>query len=113
MTQADMFDPWLLAQDPTVDDVSGFVDIVTTLADRSRGFDGPVYLVNGDSHRYNADQPLAADSEWLRIYDIRATPNLQRITVDGDATSKEWTRFTINRTGDPVLTWERMPYTTF
>ncbi|WP_425310130.1 metallophosphoesterase [Ammonicoccus fulvus] len=111
MLQADMFDPWLLAQDPTQNDVSGFVKLVEALSERSSAFDGPVYLINGDSHRYNADKPLAADSEWLRIYGVEAAPNLQRITVEGDANSHEWTRFTVNKKGDEVLTWERVPYT--
>lgn len=114
MTQADMFDPWLMSQNPSAEDVSGFVNVVDAIADGARGFDGTVYVINGDSHRYNADRPLAEGSAWLSVYGIDdAVPNLQRITVEGDATSKEWTRFTINRTGEPVLTWERVPYTTF
>ncbi|MDO5501056.1 MAG: hypothetical protein Q4F67_15380 [Propionibacteriaceae bacterium] len=113
MTQADMFDPWTLAQDPTVEDVSGFVSVVKLLAERTNRFDGPVYLINGDSHRYNANSPLAPQSEWVRIYDVQPASNLQRVTVEGDATSKEWTKFTIHKKGADVLTWQRMPYRTF
>lgn len=114
MLQADMFDPWLAAQAPTASDVSGFVNVVRTLADRARAFDGTVYLVNGDSHRYNADRPLAAGSLWTSVYGVAPVPNLQRVTVEGDASSNEWTRFTVspNATRDAVLTWQRVPYTT-
>jgi hypothetical protein len=115
MTQADMFDPsQLAAAQENPHQVSGFRPIVDALVAGARSFDGPVYLINGDSHVYNADQPLAAGSPWLEVYGQQAVGNLDRVTVEGAATSNEWLRFTVapNSAGtDEVLTWERVPYT--
>ena len=38
-------------------DISAFQPLVQTLVDEASAFDGPVYLVNGDSHVYNSDRP--------------------------------------------------------
>lgn len=118
-TQADMFEPRLAAAPITEADVAAFRPIVSVIAAEARAFGGPVYLINGDSHRYNADQPLAAGSPWVQAYGVGAVANLQRVTVEGDATSNEWTRFTVapNNAGkgkhapQELLTWERVPYT--
>ena len=78
----------------------------------SRAFDGPVYLVNGDSHVYNSDRPLAAGSPWLDLYGVeRAAPNLERITVDGSHNNDDYLRVTITPRKRQVLTWSRVPYT--
>lgn len=118
-TQADMFEPRLATAGITETDVAAFRPIVGAIAEQARAFDGPVYLINGDSHRYNADEPLAAGSPWVDAYGVGAVENLQRVTVEGDATSNEWTRFTVapNSAGkgknaaQELLTWERVPYT--
>lgn len=118
-TQADMFEPRLAAAGITETDVAAFRPIVEAIAEQARAFDGPVYLINGDSHRFNADEPLAAGSPWVDAYGVGAVENLQRVTVEGDATSNEWTRFTVAPNGagrgkkpaQELLTWERVPYT--
>jgi len=71
-----------------------------------------VYLVNGDSHIYNSDQPLATGSPWLATYGVTGSAdNLRRITVDGSSNNKDWLKVTINRPGAAdVLSWERIPY---
>ena len=94
-------------------DISAFQPLVQALVTESAKFDGQVYLVNGDSHVYNSDQPLAAGSKWLTTYGVTGSANnLQRITVDGSSNNKDWLRFTITRPGAAqVLTWERVPYT--
>lgn len=73
---------------------------------------GEVYLVNGDSHIYNTDRPLATGSSWLTTYDVTgAADNLQRITVDGSSNNKDWLSVTINEPGSQhVLSWQRVPY---
>ncbi|MGW9413556.1 hypothetical protein [Arthrobacter cupressi] len=115
MTQADMFDPYMLAngveENPEL--VSGFRPIVEAIAEGSRTFNGPVYLFNGDSHIFNDDSPLAEGSPWLNVYNEGAVENLHRVTVEGAASSNEWLRVTVapnSVTGSDVLRWERVPY---
>jgi len=113
MEQADMFDPSLLAgatADP--DTVSGFREIVQAVVDETNYFDAPVYLVNGDSHVFAEDQPLATGSPWLDIYGSPAADNLQRITVDGSANATNYVRFVVagNSAGGDVLSWEKVPF---
>ncbi|TQM58414.1 metallophosphoesterase family protein [Humibacillus xanthopallidus] len=108
LQQADMFDP---TYTPTSSDISAFTPLVRTLVEESSTFDGDVYLLNGDSHVYNADRPLAAGSAWLTTYGVAGSAdNLQRITVDGSANNTDWLRMTVRATG-PALAWERVPYT--
>lgn len=115
MTQADMFDPFLLragaAEHPEL--VSGFRPIVEALAEGAREFGGEVYLFNGDSHVYNEDAPLAAGSPWLEVYGQDSVDTLHRVTVEGAATSHEWLRVSVQSNsgpGEDVLSWERVPY---
>jgi hypothetical protein len=114
MTQADMFDPSLLAAaslDPET--VSGFRDIVAAIVEETNRFDRPVYLINGDSHAFADNQPLAAGSPWLNIYGQPATDDLERITVDGAANATNYVRFTVagnSSDGRDVLSWEKVPF---
>ncbi len=109
LLQADMFDP---TYTPAWSDISAFQGLVQTLVDESSAFDGEVYLVNGDSHVFNDDKPLAAGSDWLNTYGVTGSAdNLTRLTVDGSSNNKDWLRVTINRPGaGQVLSWERVPY---
>lgn len=116
MTQADMFDPYMLSQGVTENRelVSGFRPIVDAIAEGSRQFGGQVYLFNGDSHIYNDDSPLAEGSPWLNVYGQESVDNLRRVTVEGAATSKEWLRVSVQPNADSsgeLLSWERVPYT--
>ncbi|MFC7487298.1 hypothetical protein ACOCJ7_19795 [Knoellia sp. CPCC 206453] len=106
--QADMFDPtW----SPTFADVSAFRPLVQLLIDESNAFEGETYLFNGDSHKYNADQPLAVGSKWLSLYGVEGSSELQRVTVDGSGNNTNWLEVTVGRDKDePVLTWTRVPY---
>jgi len=110
LLQADMFDP---TYTPVWTDISAFQPLVQALVQESSAFDGEVYLVNGDSHVYNSDKPLAAGSGWLSTYGVTGSAdNLTRVTVDGSSNNKDWLRVTVNRPGaDHVLSWERVPYT--
>jgi hypothetical protein len=114
MTQADMFDPFLLdAATANPNSVSGFKEIVKTIIEETNSFDGPVYLINGDSHVFAQNKPLAAGSAWLDIYDQPAADDLQRITVDGSENATNYVRFTASRNngaGAPVLTWKKVPF---
>jgi hypothetical protein len=109
LMQADMFDPTV--PNPSLTNYSGFQEIVRTIARRSAAFDGPVYLFNGDSHVYNADNPLAPGSTWLSLYGItEPAPNLTRITVDGATGVNDYLRVTINPSAPQALTWTKVPF---
>ena len=110
LQQADMFDP---TYTPTADDISAFTPLVQALVDETSAFDGDVYLVNGDSHVYNYDRPLAPGSVWLERYGVTGSAaGLRRITVDGSSNNRDWLKVTVNRPGaERVLSWERVPYT--
>lgn len=117
LTQADMFDPNVGPPSPVFFDAFG--PIVATIAAQAASYPGPVYLINGDSHLYNVDQPLAAGSSWLDFYGVTtAADNLTRITVDGSDNATNYLRVTVtggsrdhHRARRDVLTWERVPYT--
>jgi hypothetical protein len=114
MTQADMFDPSLLAAaTASPETVSGFREIVGAIIEETNRFDRPVYLINGDSHVFAENQPLAAGSPWLAIYGQPAADDLQRITVDGSANATNYVRFTVAGNSSDrgsVLSWEKVPF---
>ena len=114
MAQADMFDPSLLAAaTANPDTMSGFREIVQAIIDETNSFDAPVYLINGDSHVFAENQPLAQGSPWLDIYGQPAADDLQRITVDGSANATNYVRFTVvgnSADGEDVLAWEKVPF---
>jgi hypothetical protein len=107
--QADMFDPTVT--DPSIADYSAFRPLVQALVHESRRFHGAVYLFNGDSHRFNVDQPLAAGSHWLSFYGVRGSAdNLRRVTVDGsDLGEADWLKVIVQPRGRELLTFEQAP----
>jgi hypothetical protein len=109
MQQADMFDP---TYTPTVNDIGAFTSWVQALIDEASAYDGPVYLLNGDSHIYNTDRPLASGSPWLTTYGVSGSAdNLTRVTVDGSSNNKDYLRMTIDKLGSAdLLSWVRVPY---
>ncbi|MFC4784192.1 hypothetical protein ACT8ZV_06945 [Nocardioides sp. MAHUQ-72] len=108
LQQADMFDP---SYTPTWDDISAFQPWVQALVDEASRFPGPVYLLDGDSHVYNTDRPLASGSSWLATYRVRGSAdNLTRVTVDGSSNNTDYLRVTVGAPGADLLSWERVPY---
>ena len=107
--QADMFDPTFT---PTPAGNSAFNRLVEVLVEEAIDFAGEVYLIDGDSHRYHVDQPVASGSPWLNFYGVSGSAdNLTRITVDGEAQATNYLKVTVNRPGAAdVLSWERVPY---
>jgi hypothetical protein len=107
--QADMWDP-AIEGDPAQYD--HFQPIVQALAARSLAFDGPVLLLNGDSHQFIDDHPLADPSrpQNKSIYGIaQDVPNLQRITVNGSTTPcHEWLKLTIDPHTSGVFSYQRV-----
>lgn len=112
--QADMFDPTYAVP---WSDISAFKPLIETLIAESNAFDGPVYLFNGDSHRYNQDQPLAAGSKWLQIYGVTGSANnLERITVDGSDKATSYLKVDVAANGNagknqPVISWNEVGFT--
>lgn len=109
LTQADMFDPTVTA--PEFADYYAFQPIVQAIAAEAAAFSGTVYLINGDSHAFQQDQPLAAGSTWPAFYGLD-TPvdNLSRITIEGSTALDEWLKVTVTRKGPEVLTFQRVPF---
>lgn len=108
--QADMFDPAALAAGG--DGLSAYTQFVKKLADLSVHFNRPVLLLNGDSHVYGSDFPLAdPTSSTGIIHGTQPVPNLQRITVQGSTTiPAEWLRLTIDTKHNPTFSWVNVAY---
>jgi hypothetical protein len=110
--QADMFDPAAIAAGG--DGLSAYTPFVQEMSKLSGRFGRPVLLLNGDSHVYGADHPLAdPTSATGQIHHAVATPNLTRITVQGSTTAPaEWLRLTIDPRTREVFSWKNVAYCT-
>lgn len=108
--QADMWD--LSALQPGGDGLDKYTSFVQKLADLSVHFARPVLLLNGDSHVYGTDHPLADPASATgMIHATQAVPNLTRITVQGSTNAPaEWLKLTIDPHKHAVFNWENIPY---
>jgi hypothetical protein len=107
--QADMWDPEALA--PGGDGLNGYDSFVQRLAELSVHFGRPVLLINGDSHVFEVDQPLAdPNSATGKIHNTQSVPNLTRITVEGSTPANEWLRLSIDPRSEGIFTWDRIQY---
>jgi len=108
--QADMWDPAAVA--PGGDGLDGYTGFVQELARQALVFNKPVLLLNGDSHVYGADRPLADPASASgQIHHTPAVPNLTRITVQGSTNAPaEWLRLTIDPTTSAVFSWRNVAY---
>ena len=77
---------------------SGQQAIVDRIATRTAAFDGQVLLLQGDSHKFVADNPLGL-------------PNLTRIVVHGATLPFEYLRLTVDPHDPQLFSWERVPVT--
>ena len=107
--QADMWDP-AITGDPT--QYSSFTGFVQELARQSLKFGGPVLLLNGDSHIYESDTPLANPAATNNtIYGVTtAVPNLTRVTVDGSGNANDYLRLHVDPSTPGVFSWARQSY---
>jgi hypothetical protein len=109
--QADMWDPAALvsAGGSGLDQYTPFVQ---ELADLSVNFGGPVLLLNGDTHVYFEDRPLANPaSNTGVIHHTQPVPNLTRIVVQGSTTAPaEWLRLTIDARKPQPFSWTNVAY---
>jgi hypothetical protein len=108
--QADMWDPAALVSGG--DGLDKYTRFVQKLADLSVQFGRPVLLLNGDSHLYATDHPLADPASATgMIHGTRAVTNLTRITVQGSTNAPaEWLKLTIDPHKHAVFGWENIPY---
>jgi len=84
--------------------VDGFDAIVRRIADLASRFDGPVLLLEGDTHKYLVDRPLAAGSPAHGVQ--TKAPNVTRIVVEGE-TADEWLRLTVDPRAPRLFSWRR------
>lgn len=108
--QADMWDPEATATGGA--GLDKYTPFVQELADLSVSFGRPVLLLNGDSHLYEADHPLADPTSTQGvIHHTQAVPNLTRITVQGSTNAPaEWLKLTIDPRKPQVFSWENVAY---
>ena len=74
---------------------TAFDRINARLEQRARRFGRPVLLLQGDTHVYKTDRPLAG------------APNLVRVVVEGE-TADEWLRLTVDSRTRDVFSWKRV-----
>ena len=108
--QADMWDPAQVVAGG--DGLSGYTSFVQALATEALAFGKPVLLINGDSHVYGSDHPLADPSSATgKIHKTPAVTNLTRITVQGSTNAPaSWLRLTIHPMYALPFTWENVAY---
>ncbi len=108
--QADMWDPEATA--PGGAGLSNYTPFVQELANLTLQFGRPVLLLNGDSHLFEEDHPLADPSSTTGvIHHTLPVPNLTRITVQGSTNAPaEWLRLTIDTHGHDVFSWKNVAY---
>jgi len=108
--QADMFDPAALVAGG--DGLDAYTPFVQHLANRAVHFGRPVLLLNGDSHLFEVDQPLANPASATgQIHHTPPVPNLTRITVQGSTNAPaEWLKLSIDAHKPGVFSWVNVPY---
>jgi hypothetical protein len=108
--QADMWDPEAIAAGGA--GLDHYTSFVQRLADLAVHFGGPVLLLNGDTHLFFSDKPLANPlSTTGVIHHTQAVPNLTRIVVQGSTNKPaEWLRLTIDTRKNQPFIWTNVPY---
>ncbi|ATQ70237.1 MULTISPECIES: metallophosphoesterase [Methylosinus] len=108
--QADMWD--LSAVAAGGDGLNHYTTLVKELARLTLAFNKPVLLINGDSHVYGTDHPLANPTSLHgKIHNAAPTPNLTRVTVQGSTTKPaEWLKLTIDPSKSMPFSWVNVPF---
>jgi hypothetical protein len=89
--QADMWDPEKGAAHQ-----SGYEPFVQSVAQHTLDFGKPVLMLNGDSHVYLSDNPLAANAPLAFMHPGYDVPNFHRIVVHGSTFPLEWLKLTVD-----------------
>jgi hypothetical protein len=110
--QADMWDPEAAA--PGGAGLNQYTPLVQELAAGSLNFRRPVLLLNGDTHLYESDRPLADPTSTTGvIHHTAAVPNLVRAVVQGSTNAPaEWLKVTIEPGNPSVFSWSNVVYCT-
>ena len=112
--QADMWDPAFTGVNDQPLSYDHYTSFVQELASKTLAWGKPVLLLNGDSHIFVDDHPLAssAPSYQLSMYGLsQAVPNLRRITTNGSTTPcHEFVKLTIDPSADGIFSYDRVPY---
>jgi hypothetical protein len=89
-----------------------YTPFVKALADKTVVSGVEVLLLNGDTHLFEVDHPLAdPNSAAGKIHNTRAVPNLTRITVQGSTNvPAEWLKLTINGRRPYPFSWQNIVY---
>jgi hypothetical protein len=106
-------DMWNRAElEPGGDGLDAYTPFVQRLASLALSFGKPVLLLNGDSHLYLQDRPLAdPKGPTGSIHHAPAVPNLTRIVVQGSTNvPAEWLRLTIDPSTPEVFHAENVVY---
>jgi Calcineurin-like phosphoesterase len=77
---------------------TGFVAILDRIEERAADFEKPVLLLQGDTHVFLVDAPLAD------------APNVTRIVVEGADAGNEWLKITVDPRSPGVFSWERVDF---
>lgn len=88
---------------------NGFDATVQKIASLSVAFGKPVLLVEGDSHVFETDNPLAAGDALHGV--STPVPNLTRVVVQGSTTAplSEWLRLRVDPNQAQPFSWVRNP----
>ncbi len=101
--QADPWDPTSLAERYSL---SGTDRITRRVATHAAKFGKPVIWLQGDSHKFKVDIPLATGDALHQV--TTPAPNVTRIVVEGE-TTLEWLKLTVRSDGPKAeVSWERM-----
>jgi len=110
--QADLWDPEAIAVGGA--GLDQYTPFVKQLANLSLEFKRPVLVLNGDTHLYHTDTPLADPTSATGvIHNTQAVPNLSRIVVQGSTNAPaEWLKLTIDtrKHGNDVFSWQNVVY---
>jgi len=91
VAQADMWDP-----EKGVSHQTGYEPFVSAVAQHVAKFGRPVLMLNGDSHVYLSDNPLAASDALNYMHPGYDVPNFHRVVVHGSTFPLEWLKLTID-----------------
>jgi hypothetical protein len=111
VAQADMWDP-----EKGVAHQAGYEPFVSDIARATTDFGGPVLMLNGDSHVYLSDNPLAAAAPLAYMHPGYDVPNFHRIVVHGSTLPLEYLRLIVDPTVNAAASdtafgpfrWERV-----
>jgi hypothetical protein len=101
LTQADMWDAG-----PS----DGFNNTIQRIAKLALAYGKPVLLIEGDSHVFKSDNPLATGDALHGV--TTPVPNFTRLVVQGSTTAPltEWIKLHVDTAASPPFSWTRITH---